>query len=182
MQDFDLIRAVSEEVYYADSQFAVAGPDAVETIKQRAQSSPRRRCRVCFHPDPGARSQEMLICMHGDSYVRPHRHWQKSETMTVLEGRASALLFQENGALASSISMGPYGSGRAFFYRMPEGVFHTLLFETEWLVYLETTSGPFDPGQSDDADWSPAGDDPVAIQDYRDSLKIEIAKSDQDGG
>ncbi len=156
------LHQVAPEVFYATEPFAVAGPPAIGLLKRVAENAPRRRCRICFHPGPEAAAQEMLIAMHGAAYVRPHRHQGKSETLTVLEGRATTLLFDEAGRLTRSLAMGPYGSGEAFFYRMPEGVFHTLRFESGWLIYLETTTGPFDPGRTEAAPWAPPEDRPEA--------------------
>ncbi|WP_413208129.1 WbuC family cupin fold metalloprotein [Rhodospirillum sp. A1_3_36] len=160
------------EVFYAKNEFGVAQPGAVALIKRIASASPRKRCRICFHPDQDAAAQEMLIAMHHSSYVRPHRHFGKTETLTVLEGRATALLFDDRSNVTERLPMGPYGSGRAFFYRMPTGVFHTLLFESEWLIYLETTTGPFDPEKSEGAPWAPPESDFAAGTAYIGTLGI----------
>lgn len=156
------VRLVSPEVAYAEPGVVTAGPETIEALKAIARTSPRRRARLCAHPDSDAPQQEMLIVMHRSSYVRPHRHWRKSETFIVLEGEADALLFDEDGGVARTLPMGPYGSGRLFFYRMPEGVFHGLIFRTEWMVFLETTAGPFDPTRSEGAPWAPDESDQAA--------------------
>ncbi|MGP1397571.1 MAG: WbuC family cupin fold metalloprotein [Inquilinaceae bacterium] len=167
----DRFREVTPEVYYAEDPFAVAGDDAVRLLKRIAPTTPRRRCRICFHPDPRAVAQEMLIAMHASSYVPPHRHLDKTETLTVLEGAATTLLFDEAGRVTERLAMGAYGVGRAFFYRMPARVFHALMFETEWLIYLETTTGPFDPELSESAAWAPPETDPDAGHAYLATLK-----------
>jgi cupin fold WbuC family metalloprotein len=155
-------RFQTPEVIYTDQALVLAGPEEVALLKHEAATTPRRRCRLCAHPGPDAAQQEMLIVMHGDSYVRPHRHFGKTETLTVLEGEADALIFDEEGGIAQILRMTPYGQGGRFFYRMPERVFHGLVFRTEWLVYLETTSGPFDPARSEGAPWAPAEGAPEA--------------------
>ena len=168
--DASRFRLIEPSVYYATEPFAVAHEDAIELLKRQAASSPRKRCRICFHPDQRSPAHEMLIAMHGRSYVRPHCHSGKSETLTVIDGEATALVFDEGGTLTNRLPMGPYGSKRAFFYRMPEGVFHTLAFESEWFIYLETTTGPFDPGSSRSADWAPPENDPAAGLAYISNL------------
>lgn len=150
---------VSAEVVYADTPLVVATPGVVAALKAIAESAPRRRARLCAHPDPDAAQQEMLIVMAGDGYVRPHRHWGKTETFTVLEGEVDALIFEADGRLSRRVPMSPYGGDGAFFYRMPEGCFHSLAFRTPWLVFLETTSGPFDPARSEAAAWAPPESD-----------------------
>ena len=149
-------RFATPEVLYTDRSFVVAGAEEVALLKRLAPTTPRKRCRLCTHPTPEATQQEMLIVMRGDSYVRPHRHWGKTETLTVLEGEADAVIFDEAGAITRLVRMAPYQTGGHFFYRMPEGTFHGLIFRSDWLVYLETTSGPFDPNRSEGAPWAPA--------------------------
>lgn len=152
------LRQVSPEVFYSDGGFLAADSIVVEKLKAAAAASPRRRARLCFHESVEAHQQEMLIVMHRDSYVRPHRHHSKVETLTVIEGRCDALLFDETGALTKVLPMSPAAEGGAFFYRMPPGLFHTLVFGGEWLVFIETTIGPFDPDTSESARWAPADD------------------------
>lgn len=164
-------REIAQGVHYANDRFAVASDEAVQFIKRVAPFTPRKRCRICFHPDSDAPAQEMLIAMHASSYLCPHRHLGKTETLNVLEGEATTLLFDEAGAVTRRLPMGPYGSGRAFFYRMPEQVFHTLIFESEWLIYLETTTGPFEPAQSEAAPWAPPESDPGAGHVYLSTLR-----------
>ncbi|MBI1252532.1 MAG: cupin fold metalloprotein, WbuC family [Alphaproteobacteria bacterium] len=157
------LRAVAPEVLYTrDTDVVRAGMEVVSILRERALASPRKRCRLCAHPDADAVQQEMVIVMHRDSYVQPHRHFGKSETFTVFEGEVDALIFDESGAVIETIPMGPFGTSRQFFYRMPERVFHSMIFRTDWLVYLETTSGPFDKTASEGAPWAPTEHDPAA--------------------
>lgn len=165
-------RYETPEVIYPETAgrgFVTAGAGEVALLKRLAPSTARKRCRLCAHPAPDATQQEMLIVMRGDSYVRPHRHRDKSETLTVLEGAADALIFDEAGTVIEVIHMAPYAEGGRFFYRMPAGLFHGLVFRSNWLVYLETTCGPFDPAASEAAPWAPAEGDAGAV-DYRAQL------------
>ena len=110
--------------------------------------------------------QDMLIVMHRSSYVRPHRHFGKAETLTIIEGECDAVLFDPSGRVSEIIPMSPAAKGGSFFYRMPEAQFHTLIFRSEWLVFLETTTGPFDRANTESADWAPPETDPVAGHDF----------------
>ena len=58
--------------------------------------------------------------------------------------------------------MSPAADGGAFFYRMPERQYHSLRFRSEWLVFVETTIGPFDRSTTQTRDWSPPETEPVA--------------------
>ena len=158
------LREVGPGIFYVDPALAVvsAGPEVVEHLKAVAASIPPRRARLCAHPDPEAEQQDMLIVSHRDTYVAPHRHRVKSETMLVLDGLAEAYLFAPDGALTSVIPMGSLASGRTFFYRMPAGRFHGLRVESEFLTFVESTKGPFRKSTSENAPWAPGPDDSVA--------------------
>jgi len=53
-----------------------------------------------------------------------------------------------------------YGSGRAFFYRLMEPCYHTVLVNTPFALFHETTSGPFRRDDTEFAPWSPAEGEP----------------------
>lgn len=161
------LRRESAEVYYATGTIARADTAVVDFLKREAAAAPRRRCRLCFHATPDARQQEMLIVMHRDSFVPPHMHSGKDETLLVLEGTACATIFEDQGNLLEVIAVGPQGSGRTFFYHMPEGVVHGLTIETEWLVYVETTIGPFRPDATLIPRWVPDGADTAAAAAFQ---------------
>ncbi|WP_439580647.1 WbuC family cupin fold metalloprotein [Elioraea sp.] len=167
-------RFATPEVIYTDLDFVVAGADEVALLKRHAVSTPRRRCRLCAHPSPEAAQQEMLIAMLGESYVRPHRHRGKTESLTVLEGVADAVLFDEAGAIREVVRMTPYDAGGRFFYRMPEQLYHGLVFRTRWFVYLETTSGPFDPACTEPAPWAPPETEAEAGRAYAAALAVRL--------
>lgn len=171
-------RFATPEVIYTDRLVVTAGPEEVALLKRHAAETPRRRCRLCAHPAPEAAQQEMLIAMLGNGYVRPHRHRGKSESLTVLEGAADAVLFDEAGAIREVIRMTPHGEGGRFFYRMPEGLYHTLVFRSRWFVYLETTVGPFDPARTEPASWAPPETEAEAGRAYVAALAARIGAED----
>jgi hypothetical protein len=49
---------------------------------------------------------------------------------------------------------------------MPDEVFHSILITSEWLVFHETTAGPFDPSRTAFPDWAPDGSDAEAVKSY----------------
>jgi cupin fold WbuC family metalloprotein len=112
----------------------------------------------------------MLIVSLCDTYVAPHRHFVKSESMLVIEGLAEAIIFDEAGDVTKRVPMGPASSARTFFYRMPERIFHSLSIETEMLVFVESTKGPFRPEDSENASWAPIHTDVPAGRRYIQSL------------
>jgi cupin fold WbuC family metalloprotein len=165
------LKWVAPEVAYSDGSFLSVGPEIVSVLKQAAARSPRKRCRLCFHAGPESAQQEMLIVMHRDSYVRPHRHFGKVETLMVVDGEADALIFDEAGHVTDNIPMTAPGAGGHFFYRMPTETFHTLRFKSEWFVFIETTIGPFTTASSEGAVWAPPETDPQVGNAFLAALK-----------
>jgi cupin fold WbuC family metalloprotein len=168
------LRRESAEVYYGKGTIARADAAVVDFLKREAAAAPRRRCRLCLHASPEAHQQEMLIVMHRDSFVVPHRHVGNDETMLVLEGNALAPIFDDHGGLAEVIPMGPPDSGRTFLYHMPEGVWHGLEIDTDWLVYVETTIGPFRREATGFPPWAPGEKDLDGIVAFRSRLTRAI--------
>lgn len=146
---------VAPGIFYTQSSLVMADESMIEFLKAAALRTPSRRARLCAHPSPDATQHDMLIVSLRSTYVAPHRHLAKSESMLVIEGRADALIFDDAGAVTQRVPMGPTGSGRTFFYRMPERIFHSLSIETDMLVFVESTKGPFRAEDSENASWAP---------------------------
>lgn len=160
------LRAQNPEVYYSDDAIVTADDATIGELKRIAAGNPRLRSRLCAHPDPSSGLHEMLIVHHREAYVRPHMHLGKPESFYVMEGTAQAVIFEDDGRIRDVFEMAPYGQGALCYYRMPERVFHSLLITSEWLVFHETTAGPFDPSRTAFPDWAPDGSDAAEVQDY----------------
>jgi len=157
----DDLTEVQQGIYYTACPFPVVDATIIDLLKQAARSIPRRRARFCAHPSPDAEQHDMLIVSHCETYVAPHRHRDKSETLLILEGLVDVMLLDDQGALSEVIKMGPASSGRPFFYRMPPLQFHSLSIESELLVFVESTKGPFRLDDCENAAWAPGPDEAV---------------------
>jgi cupin fold WbuC family metalloprotein len=153
-------RAVNDEVFVATGGVVRVTAADVATVKAKGTTNARRRARLCAHPDPDDALHEMLIVLDRGTYVRPHRHAGKSESFHVIEGELDVVLFTANGVVCDVVRMGPYGSGRAFYYRLMEPCYHTVLVGTPHALFHETTNGPFRRDDTEFAPWSPAEDEP----------------------
>jgi cupin fold WbuC family metalloprotein len=147
--------AQGPDVFYSETALVTVTPDDLAFLKAEAARSPRLRSRLCAHPDPGAGVHEMVIVHHRDTYVRPHHHVGKSESFHLMEGRALVILFAGDGAIERVIPVGDAARGGVSYFRMPEHVVHSFVIESEWLVFHETTAGPFDRSQTVFAGWAP---------------------------
>jgi len=146
---------VAEGIFYSRFSVPLVSAGVIEILKSAARTNSKRRARFCAHPSAEADQHDMLIVSHRDTYVAPHRHLDKSESFTILEGAALVLLFAESGPLRQIEKMGALGSGLPFFYRMPPLQFHSLAIESELLVFLESAKGPFRADAMENAAWAP---------------------------
>lgn len=160
--------------YYSPQSLPIVGGNVIEFLKEAARSNALRRARFCAHPSPDAEQHDMVIVSHRDTYVTPHRHLTKSESFLVLEGLASLILFDDHGIVTKVVKMGSLASGRPFFYRMPPGCFHALSIETELLVFVESTKGPFTLEDREHAAWAPHPNDSAAGKAYIESITRTI--------
>ena len=170
------LRAQNPEVFYSDAAIVTADDATIAELKRIAAQNPRLRSRLCTHPAPSSGLHEMLIVHHREAYVRPHRHFGKPESFHLIEGTALVVIFENDGQIRDVLEMAPYGHGKLCYYRMPDKVFHSILITSEWLVFHETTAGPFDPSSTAFPDWAPDGSDPEAVKDY--VAKIEGLAAD----
>jgi cupin fold WbuC family metalloprotein len=160
------LRAENPEVYYSDDAVVTVDDATIAELKRIAAQNPRLRSRLCTHPDPSSGLHEMLIVHHRQAYVRPHKHFGKPESFHLIEGTARVVIFEENGDIREVLEMAPYGQGKLCYYRMPDGLFHTILITSEWLVFHEITAGPFDPSRTAFPDWAPDGSDTASADRY----------------
>lgn len=166
------VRSLSNDVLVALGGVVQVTTADLAPVIDRAHRSPRRRARLCVHPDAGDPLHEMLICLVPGTYVRPHRHASKSESFHIIAGELDVVLFEDDGAIRDVIRMGPYHSGKAFFYRLIEPCFHTVLVHGEHALFHETTNGPFAPADTEFAPWAPAEGD-GEVKQYIERLQLQ---------
>ena len=120
-------KEITSEVLVANGPLAQVGRADIELLKKKAAANPRRRMRICAHRENADRIHEMLIVLAGDCYIRPHKHFGKSESLHLIEGSASAVFFDDSGTVTEVVPLGDYSSGHPFYYRLEVPRIHTLL-------------------------------------------------------
>jgi len=161
------MRELTAEIYYPDQPLVTLGPAEIALLKERIRLNPRGRIRFCAHQDPGDPLHEMFILLARGSYIRPHHHGTRIESVHILEGLARLLFFTPDGRLAEQMPVGEAASGRTFYFRLPpHRVLHTFLIESEHLLFHETTTGPFRREDTTFAPWAPGEEDPAAGREF----------------
>ena len=167
------LRRENEEVFYSTSNIVSIKAEDIVFLKKQAALNSRKRCRICVHPGATSSLHGMLI-VHGiDAYVRPHRHLLKAESLHVIEGSALMLAFDEEGEITQTEELSDLQSGKSFYYRMPKGVFHSIIITSNWLVFYESTTGPFNKKMTENASWAPPDEDFSAVKSFLKKLKNE---------
>nr|BAF47164.1 hypothetical protein [Zehria sp. KO68DGA] len=173
-------REFNPEVLYTDDPIIKVSQKDIEYLKQRSQKNPRKRIRLCAHPDVNDQLHEMLIIHTRETYVRPHKHINKSESFHIIEGECDVILFNEEGEMTEVISMGTFQSGKRFYYRLSNPYYHTLLIKSDFLVFHETTKGPFNRNETVFAAWSPSEEDTKEVDKFIQFLtNIEVNYNDK---
>ena len=164
-------REYNKEVLYTDEALTKVTRADMELLKKMALLNERQRIRLCSHKDVNDPLHEMLIIHVKDTYVPPHKHLHKSESLSVIEGIVDVLILDEQGKVQEVIPMGDYASGKNFYYRMQTAFYHTLLIKSDFLVFHEGTKGPFDRTDTVFSPWAPQHKDSQACQIYLQQLK-----------
>lgn len=149
---------VNPEVFYCKEALQRVDRSWIFFLKEKASQNRRKRARICLHKDPKDSLHEMLIALHRSNYVRPHKHLGRSESFHLVEGEMDVIVFDDSGRICHYVPLGvPLGEEDSFFsYRLSEARFHTVLVRSQWVIFYEVTSGPFDKGTTLFPDWAPA--------------------------
>ena len=96
----------------------------------------------------------MIIVAHKDSYVRPHKHSpERSESYHVIEGELEVTVYDDKGRVQQLFWL----NEKVPFYRLRGGFYHEPRPVSEWVIYHEVFTGPFDKDKDVIyADWAKA--------------------------
>lgn len=137
----------------------------VERLYTEAESSERLRAFHRFH-DPNDMLNRLLIAGVSGSYVAPHRHADKFEAFSHVEGAVIVAEFDDNGALTNAydLSIVPY-------VELTAGTWHTLVYTSERWAVMEfgLWKDVYDPSDKEFAPWAPQEGD-VAAPAYSEQL------------
>lgn len=167
-------RKVNDEVLYSDERVVTVSAGDLVFLKEAAARNSRKRVRFCTHAGLEDKTHEMFIVHGKDAYVRPHKHLGKSESFHTLEGEVDIIVYDDNGQVTKVIEMGDMASGKVFYYRIDEPLFHTLRIRSEWVCFKEVTAGPFNREATLFAPWSPEETDTVGVVEFMRLLHMEV--------
>lgn len=153
----DLIKKAAD-VYIAPGPIASIGHDEIDYLRSELKGNAKGRVRINVHPDSADSLHEMFIAIRPDSYIRPHKHPNKSEAFHIVYGEVDVVIFDDDGSVRQVVPLAAGSSSKAFYYRMSKPFFHTLMIKSDILVVHEITNGPFVKEGTAFADFAPAED------------------------
>ncbi len=168
------IKKINEEVFFSQGPISGLNKKNIEFLKAKAASNKRGRARLCTHQSTESSLHEMIIALAKKTYVRPHKHLGKSESFHLIEGSLKVVIFDEQGAIFKVINMGDYYSQDIFYYKLSQSRFHTAIPLSDYVVFHETTNGPFKRQDTIYAEWAPQEDDDEAKPAYLNKLMAQI--------
>ena len=169
-------RKFNDEVLYTEEVIPRLDKSGLEFLKRAALKNSRKRIRLCTHRDMNDRVHEMFIIHTRHTYIRPHKHLGKPESLFVIDGKADIIFFNQTGEVTDKISMGPVASGKNFYYRIDGQVFHTLIVRSVTFCFKEVTAGPFRREDMVFAPWSPEEMDTAEVSRFLKDLEKKVSK------
>ena len=163
-------KMLNDEVLLSEEAIVTVGREEIDWLKAQAARNPRKRVRLCAHTGLEDRIHEMLIVHARETYIRPQKHLNKTESVHLIEGAVDVVMMNEHGHLLEVIPMRDAASGGPFYYRIAEPYYHTMFIRSDFVVFHETTNGPFVRTDTVFAPWSPPDDDGAAIRQFMDQL------------
>jgi cupin fold WbuC family metalloprotein len=169
-------KEINPEVFLSSDPVMEVRQEDIEELKNRAQANLSRKARLCAHPTLEDDIHEMLIVHMKGAYVPPHKHPGKSESFHMIEGMLQVIIFDEEGEIQNVIDMSDIKGNGAMYYRLSADLFHTVIPRSEFIVFHETTNGPFSKADMKLSRWAPAQDDVEEANQYLLQLNNKIGK------
>jgi cupin fold WbuC family metalloprotein len=149
---------VTGTIFHNTQDIAEVGREWYEKLERHAREAPNKQARLCLHHSPDDALQEMIIVLHRDAVVRPHRHRRKIETYHLIYGDIVVLLFDDAGQPLRLVHMGDAATDKTHVYRLAVPIWHSVVIRSEYAGIHEITNGPFRAEERELAPWAPTGD------------------------
>ena len=168
------INKITDDVFYVSGNNFPLDSEKIKKLVDEARKSSRKRARLCVHNDNGSNLHEMFIAKLKNTYVRPHKNHNKCKSFQVLDGIIDLVIFDNFGNITDVANLGNYGQNNSFFYRLTNTCFHSLIIRSNYAIFKETITGPFNSNDTIYAEWSPMENDEMEVKIYMDKMLYRI--------
>ena len=167
-------KKINNEVFYTEKKISQIKDSDIAFLKDNIKNTKKKRIRICTHLNEKDGAHEMFIALSNETYIRPHKHFNKSESLHVLEGSADVVFFDDEGKIINIIPLSVASSNSCFYYRINEPIYHTFIIKSKIFIFHETTQGPFRKSDTIYAPWSPKEIDYDKIVKFVSELKESV--------
>ena len=74
-------KKINDEVFYTKDEITSINQQDIDFLKSNANKNNKKRIRICTHSDDQDKLHEMFIALSKSTYIRPHKHYNKSESL-----------------------------------------------------------------------------------------------------
>jgi cupin fold WbuC family metalloprotein len=97
--------------------------------------------RINLHKNKNENYHDMIILQRKNTVIKPHRHPSGGETIHLIYGKMNVFLMNSKGVIKKKLQM---NTKKNLVYRVPGKIFHTYNILSNYVVYHENKSGPYD--------------------------------------
>lgn len=139
------------------------GRELVDALFKQAEMSERRRVFHRFHAEDDTLNRLLIVGTSG-SYAAPHRHTEKFEAFSAVEGGVIVVEFDDVGTPINA-----YDMQRVYYVELAPMTWHTVIYTTDRWAVMEFAlwKQKYDPSDKEFAPWAPAEGSPEALEYLR---------------
>ena len=121
----------------------------LDRLSAEAADNPRLRKNLNIHPSDESCCHRLFNAIEPGSYIRPHRHLDKSkdETFVIIRGRLGVILFDDSGNIVEQVVLAPDAT---IALDIPHSVFHTAVCLAPGPSFSKAKAGPYRPLSADE--------------------------------
>ena len=96
-------KKINNEVFFTEKTITKIEDVDIKFLKANVKNTEKKRIRLCTHLSEEDKLQEMFILLSKETYIRPHKHLKKSESLHVQEGLADVVFFDDKSNITKII-------------------------------------------------------------------------------
>ena len=159
---------------YFDEELIKIDNKKLLELKDKAKRSLKKRYRFCLHSSEDDHLHEMVICRLRDSYSRPDKHLDTSESHIIIEGSELIIIFSDLGDIIDAFILNRENG--VVSYRVKSNVFHMTVALSDYAIDYEVKLGPFTDEVNIYPNWAPVDGDEDGINNFMRRIMVEIGK------
>lgn len=161
-------------IFFDKADFITINYKDVNVLKDYASEVISKRSRYCLHSSCDDEIQEMIIAFYKKSYIRPHKHVNKTESYHIIEGELVVCFFNDRGDIIEKIFLGSYNQSKTFFYRLASDKWHSVIPISDYVVIHEVTKGPYNLNETLFPPWAPLNHENEKIEAFLNRIRTKI--------